>query len=199
MKLVVFLLLIVGAVAVAGKAIPPPDVIHEAQTERVERRPEPQDGDDDSSLPPVDEPTPALRGADEPKKAKKSYYSTFKKTMGTSYKYMKKGVSAAGKFMKKALKKLGKHVEHLNKKAIKWGEKHGPKALEKIGKLYDDFDKKLSDLILGESVANDTDEGTDGGSGSDGSDGSADSDDSDKGKDEKPKFLPEEEEKTFRL
>ena len=212
MKLAVFLLFIVGAVAVAGKAIPPPEVLEERQAEPVKRYERP-DGDDDSSLPPTDEPTPALRGADEPKKAKKSYYSSFKKTMGTSYKYMKKGMAKAGKFMKEALGKLGKHVEHVNKKAIEWGEKHGPKAIEKIGKLYDDFDKKLSDMILGESIADDSDEGADGSDkvddgsdkgsdvsdkGSDGSDkGSDGSDGSDTGKDEPFKMV--EAQKTYRL
>ena len=211
MKLAVFLLFIVGAVAVAGKAIPPPEVLEERQAEPVKRYERP--GDDDSSLPPTDEPTPALRGADEPKKAKKSYYSSFKKTMGTSYKYMKKGMAKAGKFMKEALGKLGKHVEHVNKKAIEWGEKHGPKAIEKIGKLYDDFDKKLSDMILGESIADDSDEGADGSDkvddgsdkgsdgsdkGSDGSDkGSDGSDGSDTGKDEPFKMV--EAQKTYRL
>ena len=211
MKLAVFLLFIVGAVAVAGKAIPPPEVLEERQAEPVKRYERP--GDDDSSLPPADEPTPALRGADEPKKAKKSYYSSFKKTMGTSYKYMKKGMAKAGKFMKEALGKLGKHVEHVNKKAIEWGEKHGPKAIEKIGKLYDDFDKKLSDMILGESIADDSDEGADGSDkvddgsdkgsdgsdkGSDGSDkGSDGSDGSDTGKDEPFKMV--EAQKTYRL
>ena len=115
--------------------------------------PKPRPGDVDSSLP-IDS-NPGLRGQgddsnydDEPKK-KTSYYASVRKRVKSAYKGTKKGAKMAYKRMAKAIRALGGKVKRLNKKAIAWGKKNGPKAIKKIAKMYEDLDRKMDEMING--------------------------------------------------